>query len=111
MRVLTEGTHHKFVDQVRQITFNAERALERGQQVVYVTERAVFVLGADGPVLVEVAPGWAAEQIVALMDFRPKLAERILPRSASLFAECRTTPTPEPIPPLDDADDPIDWEQ
>ena len=74
------------------------------------TERAVFVLGADGPVLVEVAPGWAAEQIVALMDFRPKLAERIRV-SAALFAECRATPTPEPIPPLDDADDPIDWEQ
>ena len=86
LRVVTEGKHHKFIDKVRQITFNAELARERGQEVLYVIERAVFVLGADGPVLAEVAPGWTAEQIIALMDFRPKLAEHIRPMSASRAA-------------------------
>jgi acyl CoA:acetate/3-ketoacid CoA transferase len=51
------------------------------------------VLGDDGPVLVEVAPGWTAEQIIALMDFRPKLADDIRPMAASLFAENRTHET------------------
>lgn len=94
-RITAEGKHRKFIDRVRQITFNAQLARERGQEVVYVTERAVFVLGDDGPVLVEVAPGWTAEQIVELMDFRPKLADHIKVMSRSLFIDDRTnSPTP-----------------
>ena len=90
LRVVSEGRHHKFIDRVRQITFNAQLARERGQEVIYVTERAVFVLGDNGPVLIEVAPGWTAEQVIALMDFRPKLADDIRPMATSLFAEHRT---------------------
>ncbi len=88
-RVTTEGRHRKFIERVHQITFNAALARQRGQEVIYVTERAVFVLGDDGPVLVEVAPGWTAEQIVALMDFRPKLADDIRVMSAGLFTATR----------------------
>ena len=106
-----KGRHHKFIDKVREVTFNAELARERGQEVLYVTERAVFVLGDDGPVLVEVAPGWTAKQIIALMDFRPNLAAHVRPMSASLFAECRATAAPEPAPPLNHADGPTDKEQ
>ncbi|MCU1701545.1 MAG: CoA-transferase [Mycobacterium sp.] len=104
LRVTTEGKHHKFIDKVRQITFNAQLARERGQDVIYVTERAVFVLGDEGPVLIEVAPGWTAEQIVALMDFEPKRADQIRVMSASLFAEHRTPHTPKPTPPPGNAD-------
>jgi acyl CoA:acetate/3-ketoacid CoA transferase len=109
LRVTSEGKHHKFIDKVRQITFNAHLARERGQEVIYVTERAVFVLGDEGPVLVEVAPGWTADQIVALMDFEPKRADQIRVMSASLFAEHRTS-TPHPTPPRDNADGPIEKE-
>jgi acyl CoA:acetate/3-ketoacid CoA transferase len=91
-KVTSEGKHRKFIDKVRQITFNAHLARERGQEVIYVTERAVFALGDDGPVLTEVAPGWTAEQVVALMDFRPKLADNVLTMSASLFTVNRRTP-------------------
>ncbi len=87
--VTTEGRHCKFIERVRQITFNAELARKRGQEVIYVTERAVFALGDDGPVLVEVAPGWTAEQIVALMEFRPKFADEIGVMSAGLFSDAR----------------------
>jgi propionate CoA-transferase/acetate CoA-transferase len=104
LRVTSEGKHHKFIEKVRQITFNAQLARERGQEVIYVTERAVFVLGDEGPVLVEVAPGWTPEQIVALMDFEPKRADQIRVMSASLFAEHRTPHTPKPTPPPDNAD-------
>ena len=58
-----------------QLTFNAEQARSRNQTVLYVTERAVFELGPNGPVLAEVAPGIDVERdILALMDFRPEIA-------------------------------------
>jgi acyl CoA:acetate/3-ketoacid CoA transferase len=88
LRVVTEGKHHKFIEKVHQVTFNAELARERGQEILYVTERAVFVLGEDGPLLVEVAPGWTAEQITALMDFRPS--------SRSTYGRCRPCCSPNP---------------
>lgn len=57
MRITEEGRFHKFVPKVEQITLNAKRAYANGQSVLYITERAVFKLGADGPELIEVAPG------------------------------------------------------
>ena len=47
---------------VREISFNGRLARERGQQVRYITDRAVFALEDDGLVLIEVAPGstWSA---------------------------------------------------
>ncbi|AKS31551.1 acyl CoA:acetate/3-ketoacid CoA transferase [Mycolicibacterium goodii] len=92
-KVISEGKHRKFIDTVRQVTFNAHLARARGQEVVYVTERAVFALGDDGPVLMEVAPGWTAEQVIALMDFRPKLADVVTTMSSSLFTAERRIPT------------------
>ncbi|MBS3694155.1 acyl CoA:acetate/3-ketoacid CoA transferase [Rhodococcus qingshengii] len=90
MRITNEGRHHKFVQRVRQITFNARLARERGQEVLYVTERAVFALGSDGPELIEVAPGWTADQVVDLMDFRPKISDSLSVMNVSLFQERRT---------------------
>lgn len=57
LRVIQEGSHSKFVERVDQITFSGDLAREKGQRVVYVTERAVFELGPEGLELVEVAPG------------------------------------------------------
>ncbi|XVQ06869.1 acyl CoA:acetate/3-ketoacid CoA transferase [Spirillospora sp. CA-255316] len=91
LEITAEGRHHKFVQQVRQITFNADLARERGQRVLYVTERAVFRLGAEGPELVEIAPGFDVEDIVSLMDFRPKIADPVSEMAPALFASNRTT--------------------
>lgn len=67
------GDVTKFVDAVDQITFSGQQAVRQGQEVFYVTERAVFRLGENGPVLIEVAPGVDAEaDVLARMDFRPE---------------------------------------
>ena len=72
LRIVQEGRSRKFTSAVEEITFNGRRAAEAGQPVLYVTERCVFRLTAEGLELAEVAAGIDIERdILALMDFRP----------------------------------------
>lgn len=74
VRVLKEGKFLKFVDQVGQITFSGEYAVERQQEVLYVTERCVFRLSDSGLELTEVAPGIDIERdIIRKMPFVPRV--------------------------------------
>lgn len=69
------GAVRKLVRAVDQITFSGAEAMRSGQEVVYVTERAVFRLTPAGLVLAEVAPGIdAARDVIAAMEFEPRLA-------------------------------------
>jgi len=53
--------------------------VQRGQPVLYVTERCVFILTPDGLELVEVAPGIDIERdILARMDFRPIIRNPVI---------------------------------
>jgi propionate CoA-transferase len=75
VRVVREGRLRKFVPRVREVSFNARLARERGQQVRYITERAVFAFEDDGLVLIEVAPGIDVERdVLGQMGFRPRVA-------------------------------------
>ena len=72
LTILEEGKKHKFVNKVTEITFSGVVAGKKGKDVLYVTERAVFALKADGVHLIEVAPGIDVEtQVLAEMDFQP----------------------------------------
>jgi len=70
--ILNEGRSKKFVRDVEHRTFSGRYAWKRAQPVLYVTERAVFRLCAEGIELIEIAPGVDLERdVLAQMDFRP----------------------------------------
>ena len=76
LRIIAEGKLPKFIAAVEQITFNGQVAARSGQTVLYVTERCVLRLTADGLELAEVAPGIDIERdILAHMAFRPIVGE------------------------------------
>jgi propionate CoA-transferase len=86
-----EGKSRKLVAEVGQLSYNGRYAAERGQEVLYVTERAVFRLERDGPTLIEIGPGVDLERhVLAQMGFRPKIASDLKIMEPALFA-------PEPI--------------
>ncbi|MBO6602224.1 MAG: acyl CoA:acetate/3-ketoacid CoA transferase [Roseicyclus sp.] len=69
-----EGRARKFLDDVQQITFSGRHA--QGKSILYVTERCVFDLCADGLRLIEIAPGIELERdILSHMAFRPVIGE------------------------------------
>jgi propionate CoA-transferase len=81
LAILDEARARKFVERVEHVTFSGAYASARGQSVLYVTERCVFVLAGNGLELIEVAPGIDIERdILALMDFKPSI-----PRDPSLM--------------------------
>ena len=81
-----DGDTTKFVEAVEQITFNGAVALGRGQSVMAITERAVFRIDQDGPVLIEIAPGVEIERdVLGKMAFRPRIAENLKEMDTALF--------------------------
>ena len=70
------------------MTFSGAYAAARGQSVLYVTERCVFVLGPGGLELTEVAPGIDIERdILALMDFKPLIPRDPVVMDPRIFRE------------------------
>jgi propionate CoA-transferase len=83
LRIVREGKHSKFVAKVGQITFSGVEAARRRQPVLYVTERCVFRLTAEGLELAEIAPGIDVERdILARMPFAPLVRSPKLMESA-----------------------------
>jgi propionate CoA-transferase len=72
LKIVREGQHPKWVKRVAQVGFHGPSAVARGQQVLYVTERAVFELTRRGLELREVAPGVDLKaSVLDLMAFSP----------------------------------------
>ena len=88
IRIRQEGKFIKAVEKVPEITFNGRNAVARGQEVVIITERAVFRLAEQGVVLTEIAPGMDLEQdIIGQMAFRPIISENLKEMDHRLFQE------------------------
>ena len=83
-----EGRTSKWVENVQQLTFNGRYARERGQEVMYVTERAVFRLAERGIELSEVAPGIDPRRdVLERIGFPVAVTEPLKPMDARLFRE------------------------
>ncbi len=78
VRIGRYGQVRKMVEEVDQITFSGRQAMATGQEVICVTERAVFELTPEGMRLREVAPGIDVQaDVLDRMDFAPVVGGEI----------------------------------
>ncbi len=78
----------KLVDEVTQVTFSADYATRAGQQILYVTEAAVFGLDDQGLVLQEIAPGVDIKRdLMPQMGFAPRVSDNLTEMRAELFVD------------------------
>lgn len=90
LNIIQEGKIKKFLEDVEQITFSGKFANKTNQEVYYVTERAVFVLGKDGLILTEIAPGVDLKRdILEQMDFEPIVSKDLKLMDEKLFKDER----------------------
>jgi propionate CoA-transferase len=88
LAITREGAVSKFVDECQMVCFSGRQAIAEGQEITYVTERAVFRLAEDGLVLVEVAPGIDIEaDVLAHAAFPIRVASDVATMDARLFRE------------------------
>ncbi|PKN66700.1 MAG: acyl CoA:acetate/3-ketoacid CoA transferase [Deltaproteobacteria bacterium HGW-Deltaproteobacteria-15] len=86
LTILKEGSNKKFRNQVAQVSFSGEFATQKGQQVLFVTERAVLKLENRKMVLTEIAPGIDLQKdILAQMEFTPVIAENLKTMDPAIF--------------------------
>ena len=88
IQVIHPGKFKKFVKGVQQVSFSGPYALEKGQEVYYITERAVFKLNPEGFTLIEIAPGIDLERdILGMMDFRPVISPELKRIDKRIYAQ------------------------
>ena len=86
LAIAGEGKVKKLVPEVEHVSFAGRRAIEQGQEVIYVTERCVMRLTADGIVVTELAPGVDLERHVLAQAAIPlKVAPDLRTMEARLF--------------------------
>ena len=86
LKITEAGRGGKFLKEVDQISYNGKDAVKKGQEIYYVTERAVFKL-IDGKItLIEYADGLDVEKdILAFMEFRPEISPDLKPMPKYCF--------------------------
>ena len=88
MKILEEGKTKKFCKKVDHVTFSGDYARESSQQVIYMTERAVFELTQQGMMLTEIAPGVDLQKdVLAQIDFEIKVSSKLKLMDARIFTD------------------------
>lgn len=88
LNILRHGEVRKLVEKVDQITFSGRQAITQKQEILYVTERAVFQLTDAGVKLIEIAPAVDLQRdILERMDFPPLVDDRLKEMDQSCFMD------------------------
>ena len=83
-----EGRFEKLLPEVDNITFSGKQAEKQGQEVIFITERAVFRLINGKVVLTEIAPGVDLQKdILDQMGFQPEISENLKEMDGRIFRE------------------------
>lgn len=86
VNIQKDGSTKKFRKQVQQVSFSGEFAAKSGQEVIYVTERAVFRLIDGKMTLTEIAPGVDLQRdILDQMEFMPVIADDLRTMDTAIF--------------------------
>ncbi|NLT14844.1 MAG: 3-oxoacid CoA-transferase [Clostridiales bacterium] len=86
LKIIKNSDKIKFVKKLQQITFSGEYAVKNGQEVMFITERAVFNLTSEGLVLTEIAGGVDLQKdILDKMEFRPIISRDLKQMDPRLF--------------------------
>ena len=84
--IVQDGQGIKFIDSLEQISFSSSHAQKTGQQVFFITERAVFQIINGKLTLTEIAPGVDLEKhILGKMAFVPEISPNLKLMDARLF--------------------------
>lgn len=87
LEIVEEGTIQKFVEKVGQITFSGQYAPDN-QEVLYVTERAVFQLIDHKMTLIEIAPGIDLQKdVLDNLGFTPVISPDLKEMDPGIFEE------------------------
>lgn len=88
LKITKQGKKGKFPKEVDQISYNGKDAEKRGQEVFYITERAVFKLIGGKVTLIEFASGLDLQKdILDFMDFIPEISPDLKPMPACCFED------------------------
>lgn len=88
IQIEQEGKFEKMIPKVESITFSAKQAALQGQEVIYITERAVFKLIDGKVVLTEIAPGIDLQKdILDQMGFKPVISKDLKMMDERIFKE------------------------
>lgn len=88
LRIIKDGQIKKLIKQVGQITFSATIARKNHKPVLYITERAVFRLVADGLELIEIAPGIDLQiDVLDQMEFMPIISPELTLMDKRIFID------------------------
>ena len=86
LKITKEGKIKKLVNAVDQVTFSGPRAMRQGQEILYVTERCVLRLEAEGLTLIEIAPGVNLERdVLAQAEFPLRVSSALRISDANLY--------------------------
>lgn len=88
LMIRKEGEVRKFVNEIQHMTFSSDLARKKAQKVLYITERAVFELTAEGICLVEIAPGIDLEKDIRdQMEFECCVSDELKLMDKRIFQE------------------------